>query len=280
MQTSSRGSSMVEYGVIAALVAIAIVGVCITLGGGINQRVVGVKSDMRGHVQKAAAAEILQQWGNGSGIGLGGAAQYPSPSGTTAHCFSNGICLNIPDAEGTTATMGANGADLTKAYTNIFSQLVSQLEAQNSDPALVALVKKLSQKGHALGDEEQHMINICPPGQPCWLPGSEHSVDGVLDMSIGVQNDRATFNDAYRDLRAYMKTHPDALNADMRAVIGNARWNINQIANTFGEADSQGWESTISVSGGEGEAVEAGYDGDAGHLTHVNANTIHATVLP
>ena len=280
MSRFSRGSSMAEYGVIAALVAIAIVGICITLGGGINNKILGFKGDMRGHVQKAAYGEIMEKWGDGNGIGLGGAAQYPSPAGTTAHCFSNGICLNIPDASGTTATMGSNGGELTEAYSNVFSQLVKQLEAANADPALVAIIKKMAKNGHTLADSEQAVIDICPPGQDCKTSDTDKSSDKVFDLQLKIPSGQDDFQRAKNELNKYLKNHPSALSSDLVAVINVSSWNINEVASTFGHITGEFEGSVGQSDDNQGPSFEVSYDLKAGQLTHLNADTIHATVLP
>ncbi len=255
--------------------SIALVMVC---GGDLNRVMLGLKGDLRENVAAASTAEVMGKYGNGNGIGVGGAAQYPSPQGTQAYCFDNGICLNIPIVDGNTpATLGSNGGELTHSLSTMLHQLAQQLREQGADPSLVAMIEELSKRGHTMGYNEQAVLDACPPTKGCSMANSSQNSDAMFAKQWAILDSQDQFQRKLNEVNRYLSSHPGALSGDMKQVLGMASHNVNQIAAAFGDIRD---ESTSQSANSGQYNFNVEFDPSAPRLTHMNANTIHGTVLP
>lgn len=231
----SQGSTLSEYGLIAALVLLGMLGVLFLLGSNFNQSLQGVRGDLAQNVQ-AAGGNLP------GGVGIGGVIGPPGP-GQQSYCTETGWCFNVPSSsQGHSATTGSMGQEM---YSGMMRELLLQMEAMGiQDETLRSLLTQLSNVGHNIGQRQYRIASHCPPRSRCIL-------SPTWDLSQ-IQTHAETFEQLQQRLVNYLVTRPHLLPHDVGQMVLDSTFTISGIAAQYQEgatiADAQQNAETTMAS--------------------------------
>ena len=274
-----HGVTLVEYGLIGALIMVFAIAAVTQLGEGLNGRMVNLKGDLTRSANGQASG--------GGGSGGGGGSQQPTGPGGIGNvvpppgpgeeqaCLSGGYCVNIPTIPGGTrlsSTTGALGGQLTHGMANAIRQIGDQLRADpDTDPTLLNLITQLANNGHGIGDSIDNANTWCPPGVNCGQLAADGSqVSSILRQNLGnIDHSQSGFQSTHQELQAYLAAHPGALPPAVVGVINAEAGQINTIADAFSQ-DS----ITPSTCQAAGDTACSQWNVTDTLLVHQDANTI------
>lgn len=263
---SDTGSTLVEYMMIGGTILLISIGVCILMGGNLQNILKGLKADFQGSSAKASAATVKVSTGSpvpsagpgasaGSTVQIGGTT-IPSSSAingvpTQKVCFSSGYCVNVPVvAQGPmSGTTGALGGQLTGAFADVLQQIADQLTANSGDRVLAGMITKLANNGHAIGNQQSSLLSLCAPGTQCnssitinTNSGKAAAKNGSTVTAgiylTGINDANLQFKNQYGAVISYLKKNPDALAPELQSLVTLESQQIIGIADAFNTTTS------------------------------------------
>lgn len=224
MKQKAAGQGFNEYALIIGLVVIVSVVGLGAVGMNLNQ----MFSNM---ITMDEAANTLPEATVATASPTGSAGNIPPPPLTGALptepvCF-DGMCIHLPvvtAANSVVDTTGGNGAEHIYSFSNVLSEMATQLDLAGADPDLVQLISKLALNGHFLGDaqlefqENKGMISA----------GNRPKIETPYNQA------KTQFNDQYQQLTQYLAKHPDALNEVSSHIVDLQVLQIQSVANAVG----------------------------------------------
>lgn len=252
------GTSVAEYALLGACVLIISMAGLVGLGHHISNLLSGLRHDLE--VSGQEAGQVAQQMNSRNpifasapvapptrGNGMSGDTLYVDSSNADQLCGPN-FCISAPGfSRSTISTAGSNGS-IIASTSDIYSQLAQIMEAQGADPETVALLTRLAQQGHQLGDAES------------LLHGRTYTrmKKGVNGLKNGV----GRFKALAQELTVNIDNYPP----EARALLKDASRVIIGIANSY--------HVSTSVSSAGNNRVKYTQNIYKIKLTHYNSNVI------
>ena len=246
-----KGQSLAEYGIAAALIAIASIGAVTAVSGALGDlgQSTGDQMFNGGASQNFGSSPSMAL--TASSLTPGGINNVlPSPGADQQQvCLSNNYCLNIPASVPADVAAGlGNGTNQRiAARASILEQIAEQIDAEGGDSIVSHMLRDMANSGHGLAKEFaviEDMAN-CHLGLPCSATDTNQSIGdwhdlvntygGMGDTLIGLgtvthlQGVLATNG----SLQAYLENHPGALDPTLNAIVQSEVLEIDAIHNAF-----------------------------------------------
>ena len=245
-----NGATMVEYGLIGALVMVFCITVVQSLGGNLNGVMLGLKADLRSSADGQGGDTTLAQttgttgFGGPGGTGLEGGGRGPTVMiGRTNY--------QLPAAPQTgAATTGAMGSDNTTANADYLRAIAQQLQEQGEDPALVGMITDLANKSHALASVQNGAEGMCYNAVNC--TGELGKVSGAFNTVMAQwENVQGALNSASPELANVIAGQVNQMSAtnNQYASEGNVL-TMMYSAQPVGSTTTTANANTICASGG------------------------------
>jgi hypothetical protein len=234
---ASLGQALSEYALSVSLVAMVAIGGLIMVGDNLGKTTGNMKTLVVGHPVTITGPTSV---GTSSTISV--ASTLPLNQ-NGKNCYSNGWCLDVSKIQASTVvstiTTGSNGMVMLESNTTLLDQLAQQAALSTTDPALKALLTKLANSGHGVGNTSQSVITNGEQGKYNVYP------------QLGTANQ--TFATTQDDLLSYLSSHPDILPAEIQQTIMAATAQIKDTANNLfiaakNAADAYDASATTSTS--------------------------------
>lgn len=266
-QNKLSGQSLADYSLCVGLIAVVSVAVLSTLGSTLSDQL-AASIGFELHVSRTGSTP--GQLDSPSTDGQF-SSRIPRPgAGSQQICFASGLCANIPviptqpDSR-LVEVDGGNGTEMTHKFSSVLEQLAAQMEQDNRDPGLIAMIRDLANQGHDFGEKQKIFASTaCQNG----LQGLNCSEVDVRDVQA-LTNGSTRFIDTLGSINQYLGSHSE-LPPEIRLIVDSQAGQINQIFNSY--------NSTLAgKSGFEPEGVNTGNLENLsvnGTLTHQSANDI------
>jgi hypothetical protein len=221
-----------EYTIAGALVAAVSITALFLMSNKLDSMMENLLQSMRTQNSQVASAQAIATTLSPP---TNPTAPATTPNGALdTACFQSGWCIQIPVVNNGTInnTSGANGGQMTHQFSDTIGQVAQHISTQPSaDPELLNLITQLANLGHAIGNIEQGVVDLCPPGGSC-VASAQGSVP-TYEQIHQITGPNVEFQAAYDLLQGYLARNPDSLPPEIVSVIDLETQQIQTIAAAF-----------------------------------------------
>jgi hypothetical protein len=265
-----KGSEMKSYGIVAGMIAVAVLGIGIAAGASGAQTSAGVQNSAQASAGAqagtsaqaqtsapgaAASAGASQQSSQGASAGknsAGGTQQTNQSASTSTTAGPKSVNATGASSNSTAAHAGANSLNIANG-TSVPATLVTPVDAKHSkpgDPIVAKTTQDVKQDGHVVLKKGSRLTGHVTQAQPRAGANSQSTVAMVFDGAVTKRGEHVPMNMSVQALAASANQTSAAL-ADDDAMIDSA----GQAGGFAGGAAPTGGGIARSAVGGGGSAL-------------------------